>query len=237
MDRHEEHLPQGVDDGHHAHIQVPAIALEGGVAHDLHQTVGHVHKKAGQTQSHDALYPPGLQRQTAELQGEQGPPPGEEFQHPGRRDALGDDGGQGRPSHPHVQQEDEDGVQHDVHRRPQHHRHHAHRTKALGVDKGVHPQADHHEQGAHEIDGHVVVGIGKGGIAGPEEIEDGPLKNQKEGGADRPQDEQQGEGVAHHPLGLLPVPLAPADREDGPAPGAAQVGKAHDDGHDGDGHA
>ncbi len=31
------------------------------------------------------------------------------------------------------------------------------------------------------------------------------------------------------------VPLAPADGEEGRAPGAAQVGKAHDDGHDGDG--
>ena len=186
VDGHEEHLPQGVDDGHHAHIQVPAIALEGGVAHDLHQTVGHVHKEAGQAKGHDALDPPGLEGEIPQFQGEQRPPPGEEFQHPGRRDGLGDDGGQGRPLHPHVQQKDEDGVQDDVHRRPQHHRHHAHRAKALGVDEGVHAEAYHHKQGAHEIDGHVVVGIGEGGVAGSEQIENGPLKGQEKGGAGRP---------------------------------------------------
>ena len=41
LHRHGAHLPQGVDDGHNAHVQVAAVGLEGGVAHHLHQTVRH----------------------------------------------------------------------------------------------------------------------------------------------------------------------------------------------------
>ena len=50
LHRHDEHLPDGVDDGHHPHVGVAAVILEGGVAHHLDQAVGHVHKEAGQAQ-------------------------------------------------------------------------------------------------------------------------------------------------------------------------------------------
>ena len=149
---------------------------------------------------------------------------------------MGKDGGQGRALYPHVEYEDEDGVQNNVDRRPQQDGHHAHPAKALGVDERIHPQADHDEQSAPEIDGHVAVGVGEGVRAGPEEVEDGLLEGQEKGGAHRPQDEQQQKGAAHHPFRLLVVPPAPADGAQGRAPGAAQVGEAHQNGHDGHGH-
>ena len=97
---------------------------------------------------------------------------------------------------PHPQQKDKDGIQHDVHRRPQGHRHHPHAAEALGVDKGVHAQADHHKEGAQQIDGQVVVGVGEGQVAGPKEIEDGPPEGQAEHRQSPAKQEQEGKGVA-----------------------------------------
>ena len=45
--------------------------------------------------------------------------------------------------------------------------------------------------------------------------------------------QQKGEGVAHDPLGLLPPRPCPGRWSTGGAPRAAQVGKAHHDGDDG----
>ena len=47
------------------------------------------------------------------------------------------------------------------------------------------------------------------------------------------ENQQKGEGVAHDPLGLFLLALAPVDGAQGGAPRAAQVGKAHHDGDDG----
>ena len=41
--RQREDLPNGVGDGHNAHIQVPTKGLQGGVAGHLHQAVGALH--------------------------------------------------------------------------------------------------------------------------------------------------------------------------------------------------
>ena len=146
------------------------------------------------------------------------------------RAPLGDHCGQGRPLDAHVKEEDKYRVQDDVHNRPQPHRHHAHLSKSLGVDEGVHPQADHHKEGAHQVDGHIGVGVGVGGVAGPEQVEHGPLDDQKQGGDRRSEDQEQGKGVSHDPfcfLSVSPSPLHGAQRR---AAGAAQIGKAHDNG-------
>ena len=233
LHRHEEHLPQGVDDGHHAYVQVAAVCLERGVAHHLHQTVGEIHEEAGQAQGHDGFHPPGAQRQIPQAEPQDGLPPGEEFQYPHGGAALGDHGGQRRAPHPHVQGEDEDRIQHDVDHRPQAHGHHPGAAEALRRDEGIHPQADHDKDGPQQIDGHVRLGIGIGGVTGAEQVEQGMPEQQEHPCDSGAENQQKGEGVAHDPLGLFLLALAPVDGAQGGAPRAAQVGKAHHDGDDG----
>ena len=105
---------------------------------------------------------------------QQGAPAQQEAHHPRRGQQLGQHGGHGGPGHPHVQQEDEDGVQHDVGRRPHEGGDHPHPAEALGVDEAVHPGAHHGQGGADEVDAQVGGGIGPGVVAGPEEEEQGP---------------------------------------------------------------
>ena len=50
-----EHLTDGVKNGHDAHIEVAAVALQLIVTDDGHQTVGSLHHKARQTQTDDAF--------------------------------------------------------------------------------------------------------------------------------------------------------------------------------------
>ena len=73
----------------------------------------------------------------------------------------------------------------------------------------------------------------QGQIAGPKEIEDGPPEGQPQGRQPRAEEEEQRKGVAQDALGLLVLPLAPVNGAQGRAPHAAQVGKAHEDGNDG----
>ena len=70
------------------------------------------------------------------------------------------------------------GIQKDVGYGAQEHRHHADGPEALGVDKAVHAQAGHHKDISQEVDGDVGVRIADGGVAGPEEVEHGPLHRQ-----------------------------------------------------------
>lgn len=235
---HHHHLPDGVENGHDADIQITAVELEGGVAHHLDQAVGQVHEKAGQAQGHDPFCPCPVQadRAPAQAQAQDGPRPGEEQQHPPAGQALSDHSSQGGSLYAHIQPKNQDGVQRDVHCRTQHHRHHACAAKALGIDEGVHPQADGDEHSAAQVDGEVVVGVGEGVGAGPEQIEDGLLQHQEKGGGHRPQQQEQGEGVAHDVLRLPIVPPAPADGTQRRAAGAAQVGQPHQHRDNGGGH-
>ena len=102
----------------------------------------------------------------------------------------------------------------------------------MGVDEGIHPQADHHKDRAQQIDGHIGVGVGVGGAAGPKQVEHWFLNQQEESRDCYAEDEQQGQGIAHDLLSLLPVPPAPVHGAQRRPAGAAQVGKAHDDGND-----
>ena len=153
------------------HVQVPAIGLKGGVAHHLDQAVGQVHKEARQAQGHDGSYPWGTQRHIPHPQPQNSPPPGKEAQHPQGGAPLGDHSRQGRAPHPHPHPKNKNGVQHDVYQGSQPHRHHTHPAKPLGRDEGIHPQADHHKDRSQKIDGHVRVGIGIGGVACAEQVE------------------------------------------------------------------
>ena len=232
-DGHEHHLPDGVDDRHDAHVQVPAEELQGGVVHDLHGAVGAGHGKVGQAQAHDAPHDRPLEPHAPQPQLQNRPLPRQEAQDPGRGGRLGEDRGQGRAPHPHVQAVDEDGVQHDVAGRADAHGDHAEIAEALGVDKGVHAQADHDEEAPQDIHRDVGVGIGEGVVAGAEGIEHRPPDGQHHAGQHHPQDQQHGEGVAHDGLRLFRVPLAPGDGAQRRAAGAAEVGEGRHDGDDG----
>ena len=140
---------------------------------------------------------------------------------------------QSRALHAQIQRKNEDGVQHDIHHRPQGHGEHAHHGKALGVDEGIHPKPDHHKQGPQQVNGQIVVGVGKGHAAGPEQIQDGTPEHEAEHGQPRAEQQQQHKGVAHDALGLFVLPPPPVDGAQGRAAHTAQVGKAHQNGNDG----
>ena len=61
-DRQTKDLADGIDDGHHADIQVAAPISQRCVTGDLHQAVGTRHDKARQAQSHN--FPQQLSVQT-----------------------------------------------------------------------------------------------------------------------------------------------------------------------------
>ena len=152
---------------------------------------------------------------------------------------MGQHRGQGSPLHPHVQGEDEDGVQHNVAPRPQGHGEHPRPGKALGVDEGIESQGQLDKEGAHGIDPSVVPGIGKGGLAGPKEQKEVRTKDLDHHREDQGSDHQHGGAVAQDLLGLV---LFPFPQEDGGPGGAAHThqggkgGDAQDQRH-GDPHA
>ena len=170
MHRQGEQLAHRVDHRHDAHVHIAAPGLQGGVAGDLGQAVGHGHHKAGNAQRRHLAQQRPIRGHVGLAQGEQRFRPGEKPYHPRGADRLTEDGGQRRALYAHVEAKDEDGVQNQVDHGPQGHRHHAHAAEALGVDEAVHAQAHHHKGGAQQIDVQIIPGEGPGGVAGAEQI-------------------------------------------------------------------
>ena len=82
------------------------------------------------------------------LQPEDGLFPRKEAHHPYCREHLGEDGGQGRAPHAHIQHEDKERIQQNIGNGSQHDGQHSLPRKALGIDKAVHSQAEHHKDRA-----------------------------------------------------------------------------------------
>ncbi len=97
LDRHGDHLADGVDDGHGPHIEVAAIGLERGITDHLDQTVGEVYKESGQPQRDDLSDPARGKGHAVKFQPQDSPLPGEEFLTPTPPSSLCDHSGQCRP--------------------------------------------------------------------------------------------------------------------------------------------
>ena len=119
----------------HVPLPCPAVPLENGVHGNDHHVVHGDDDKGGQADGEDGT--DRFQPVTAEGDAHRRPPSKEEEQHIDAGGELGEHCGQSRPLHPHVQQEDEHGVQHDVEHRAQEYRTHGDVGKALTDDKLV----------------------------------------------------------------------------------------------------
>ena len=172
-----------------------------------------------------------MKPETPAGEGEDGLLPREEAEDPHRGAELGDHRSQSRSGDAHVEEEDEDGVQNGVQHRPQEHRHHPRAAEALGIDEGVHAERQHHRNGPDEIDQKILPPINHSGVAAPYQIENGVQKEVEHRHQRRPQHQEVDKGVAHDPLGLLVVPMAPGDGEERSAPHAGEVGKGGNDIH------
>ena len=137
------------------------------------------------------------------------------------------------PRTPHVEPEDEDGVQHNVAYRTDDGGQHAEFGKALGGHKGVHAHDQQYEQAAQHIDAGVGQSVGQGDAAGAEpgqQLRGGGVKTD---GQHHGQPHQYRETVAYDALGLAVVLLAHGDGGTGGAAGADEHGKGvqkHQDG-------
>ena len=132
-----------------------------------------------------------------------------------------------------MENKDKNRIQYNIGDRPQKHGHHTHGPKALGIDKAVHAQACHDKDIAHEIDRHISVCVGYGGVAGAKEIQHGPLEHQAQ---DRQQDSHchhHHKGIAHDGLRLFLISPSPFNGAQGSAAHAEKVGKGNHNGYDG----
>ena len=141
------------------------------------------------------------------------------------------------PCTPHVEPEDEHGVQDDVADGADAGGGHAGLGKALVGDKGGHAQGELHKEGTQQVDAQVGHGIGQGVLTGAEGHQDGLAKDGEHHAEQDRQDHQQGDAVAQDLFGGLVVPAAHGHRGPGRAAHADQVGECGDQHDDGVGDA
>ncbi len=136
------------------------------------------------------------------------------------------------PPHPHVQAENQDGIQDDVAHRADDRGQHTEVGEALCGDEYVHPHNCHDEQRPHDVDAHIAQGVGQGAVAGPEEAQHRLRDDLEHHGQHHGNENQGGEAVAHDVLRRLVVLLAHVNGGPGRAARPHQGGEGgnqHDD--------
>ena len=202
-----DHLAHRVEHGHHAHVQIPAEKLQGGIADDLHGAIGHRHDKAGKTQGADPADKPPLQAHGGAFQTDHRFSAAEKGDCPQGGDKLGDHRGNGGTLHSQIQHKDKQRVQRDVDHGAQQHGHHPLAAEALGIDKVVHSQPHHHKQAAAEIDGDVAVRVREGDVAGAKGVKQRLFEQQDDCHKGKARIEEHGKCVPHDPFCLFRVPF------------------------------
>lgn len=149
---------------------------------------------------------------------------------------LPDHGGDAGAHHAHVQREDEDGVQNQVHHRAQNHALHGVLGGAVRPDDGGEGRTHQLERDAHADGPQVCHRLGIGGLRGAAEHHDpgGQKPAQQRGGHAGAQDQRQ--GVADGPVRLLLLAAAQAQAHVGRAAVAQQQGECVDQDDDGKGN-
>ena len=133
----------------------------------------------------------------------------------------------------HIESKDKDRVQDDIGNGTQKHRHHSDGPKALGIDKAVHTQPHHHEQVSQQIDGDIVLRVGDGGVAGPEEVEHGALKGQAQHCQHNSRSHHHYKRISHDFFCFFQVSPSPLNGTQGRPAHSEQIGKSGDNGNDG----
>ena len=144
---------------------------------------------------------------------------------------LRQDGSQGRALYAPIQKENKDGIQHDVQYRADQHAEHSHQRFSLGADEAVQPQGQLDEYRPQQIDADIVHRVANGGIRGAEGVQNrffvhAEAHCHQQGGR-----QQEDQGIAQDPLGLVP---SPGTQLDGGQGRAALSGKGGEGGHQSD---
>ena len=236
-DRQGEHLADGVDDRHHADIEIAAVDREHFVAGDLHQRVGEFHDEPHHAEAQNILQQIRTDMHLPDLQRQNRLRAGQEAEHPDAADCLADDRRHRRARHAHVKHIDEQRIEHKVHRRAEHRRHHAHLRTPLRVDERIQARRQHGKRRAEQIDLQICVRIDKRILARAEEKQQRPL----DGVAKRHQRQRRNQQQRiHRALNLQSVRLIlpPArHRENRRAARTVQAGERRHDGNDGENQA
>ena len=229
-DAEDYHHGHAVDDPHGPHRQVAAVPYKLEVEQGADDAPGQLH---GEGRHPDGEYPqrdPPLRPQVGGPEPERTAAPEKMGQHPKTGGRHGDDGGQGRPGHPHPQDEDEERVQQDVGRRPDHHSQHGGPGVPLGPDQVVHPETQALKDVPPQDDGEVLPGVAYCLRAGSEQRQHNVPERQAQDGDAEGDRNQQGEGVPQYLFGLRPVLLAQPYGDQGAGAHAHQHPEGH--GHD-----
>ena len=228
-DNEHKALGDGGAGDQHITLAGAAEALEHGVHGNDHHIVHGDDDKGGKAKGEHL--PDNAQAVPPELQVHRQLFAAEHPQHIGAAGALGDDGGQSAAPHPHVQPEDEDGVQDDVGHRAQHHAFHACLGIALADDELVQAGGHQSKGRAQQIDEEVLFGIGVGGFGSAEGRQNHPPQGQNGGhdqGAEYP---DQQKAVGEYLFGIAQVAFSHADAHQR---GAAHAHQRGDGAHHGD---
>ena len=194
--RQGENLPNGVGDGHDAHIHIAAEMLQSGVAGHLHQAVGALHDEIDGAHFADFLGDISPDGDIFPAQRNQRLFAQEKPQNPGSRGCLADHRGKSRTCDSHIQSENKDGIQNNIAHGSDGDGVHTHFWETLGVDITVEARGEHGERCAGEIEIQIVPGIDEGSLAGTEGKENGLHKEVADGREDHGAAKEQSERIA-----------------------------------------
>ena len=183
------------------------------------------HDEAGNPQRQTGQDDLPLQEHIPGFQPQNGLAPREEPQNPHRAHRLTQNGGNGRPGHAHVKDENENGVEDNVDHRADDRGQHTGSGEALGGDEGVHAHHDQHEHAAKDIDSSVLNGVGKRHVAAAEQPDKRWQCPVEHSGQNHRQKQQNGKAVGNDLFGGVPVALAHGDGRPGCAARSRQHGK------------
>ena len=160
--RHLHHLRDRGQNSHRADRKVAAVLLQGDVERHGQQALGRLHDKGRRAQRDRGQQQLAVDAEKLFAQPQGALLPGQEFDHPRRRDRLRNDGRDRRAAHTHAEYKDEHRVEHNIEHRADQHGLHRHAGFALRGDKPVEAERSHNENRTQHIDVQILHRIGQG---------------------------------------------------------------------------
>ena len=237
LDGHDEHLHHALHNGHAAHVQVAAVALQPGVQRDIHKALGALHDERSDAQPDDLanhtlfeLHVPAPDADAA-FCAEQ------KAQHPRGADGLRKDGSQRRAGNAHAEHENKHRVQHDVNDRADEHAEHCNGGVALCADESVEAQSKLYENSTRQVNGDIVLRIADDGVGGAEHIQQRRFEDAENDCQCNRQHQKHGKAVAQNFFRTFTVAGAQLDGSQRRAAHSGECGKGRDQQDDGERNA
>ena len=209
--RQRQYFPHCVDHRHDSHIEIPSIDGKGQITDHLHGTIGHRHNKTGHSQPRNFPENPKIRFHPDKFQPINRLFSRQEPQHPNCGKSLRNYRGQCCSANAHLQPENQNRVENDIHHSAQQHRQHSHFAESLRVDETVHSQADHHKNCADQINFQIIIGISEGVLTGAKEIQQRLFKGKAHHHQYDARNHQRQKGIAHDLAGIFVLPFSPGD--------------------------